>query len=152
MFFKLIIALILISNVFSLEKAVVKLKDSFGHKNHELAKLASIDTSFNLTLTIVTGSLNNTRLVANYYQTLDVGLIISDQTEMHLKLTGNVLIMAQIFKTTFVEYECNDSNSRFCYASNSEVSIPESLKSTIIGILGLEKVLKLEPNYMVMEK
>jgi kumamolisin len=72
---------------------------------------------------------------------------------MHLKLNGKVSFLSQIFNTTFVEYKCgNETASKKCFASNSEVTIPETLKSSIIGIMGLEQVLNMKPNFVANDE
>ena len=148
--FKLIIFFTLIFHLNAMKnKTRTKLKDSYGHKGHKLAKIGPLDKESKLTLTLVTGSLNNSQLVADYYSSFGKNLTIYEQTNMHVKLNGKVSFLSQLFNTTFIEYKCdnhteiNDAQRKRqkCYASNSEVSIPETLKSSIIGIMGLEQVL-----------
>ena len=127
----------------------VQLGGSFGHKNHGLDKLGTLNSAKTLTLTIVTGSLANTQLVASYYKSVQ-GLTIFDQTDMHLQMKGSVTLLSTVFNTNFIEYKCSNlTTQQTCYASSSEVSIPAALKSAIIGILGLEQVLTLKPNSVV---
>ena len=131
---------------------LVPLEKSFGHKNHELVQMDILDPQLNLTLTIVTGSMANTQLVSKYYSSFGY-FTIWDQTNLHLKMQGSVASIAQVFQTTFVEYKCNTTttSSTKCFATTSEVHIPNSLQSAILGILGLEKVLSLKPNYVRAE-
>jgi kumamolisin len=69
-----------------------------------------------------------------------------------LKIQGTVARFAQVFQTAFVEYKCNTTSSQDkCFATISEVFIPESLKSSILGILGLEQVLSLTPSCVQAE-
>ena len=70
--------------------AMAKLKGSADHlKKHNLEPKGFLASQMKLTLTIVTGSLANSELVAKYYSTFNF-LTISNQTEMHLKLKGTV--------------------------------------------------------------
>jgi subtilase family serine protease len=156
--FQLIICFSLIFHLNALKnKTRTKLKDSYGHKGHKLAKIGPLDKESKLTLTLVTGSLNNSQLVADYYSSFGKNLTIYEQTNMHVKLKGKVSFLSQLFNTTFIEYKCdnhteiNDAQRKRqkCYASNSEVSIPETLKSSIIGIMGLEQVFYMKPNFKV---
>ena len=101
-------------------------------------------------LTVVTASLTNSQLVGAFYQSIE-GLTISEITSMHVKLKGSVSLMSNLFNTTFSEYKCIDKNIT-CHASNSEVYIPVSLKSAIIGILGLETISTAKPNYVIKEE
>ena len=130
------------------KREFVKLDNSFGHKNSSmhLNNWKTLNSATSLNLTIVTGSLNNTQLVASYYQSIE-GLTLCDQTDMQLKLSASVEVISQVFETVFREYDCENSTRKTCYASNSEVSVPASIRSAIIGILGLEQVLTVKPNY-----
>jgi len=153
--FQLIFYFIFIFRLNALEEnsSQIKFKGSYGHTNHRLTKIGPLNESLNLTLTIVTGSLENSKLVADHYSLYGKNLTIYEQTTKHVKLNGKVSFLSQIFNTTFVEYKCdfnpyiNDEqrNRQKCYAPNSDVSIPVTLKSSIIGILGLE-VLKMQSN------
>ena len=125
-----------------------RLEGSFGHVENAFEIVGQLDLAMNLTLTLVTGSLNNTQLVTSFYQSIQ-GLTLFDQTDIHLKLIGNVGLISRVFNTSFSEYTCDKQN--VCYASNSEVFIPESLKSAIIGILGLETVLSVKPNFVLAD-
>ncbi len=131
-------------------KTKTNLKDSYGHEKHELEKIGPLDEESNLALTIVTGSLVNTQRVADYYSSYGKNLTIYEQTKMHVKMNGKVSFLSELFNITFVEYKCSSGvaqiNRQKCYASNSEASIPETLKSSIIGILGLEQILVMKPN------
>ena len=130
---------------------LIPLKNSFVHKDHGLEKVDILDPQINLTLTIVTGSWPNTQLVSNYYSSFGY-FTIWDQTNLHLKIQGSVARFAQVFQTAFFEYKCNTTSSQDkCYATTSEVLVPASLKSSILGILGLEQVLSIKPNYVRAE-
>ena len=131
---------------------LVNLEGSYGHQEHGLKKIDNLNNQLYLTLTIVTGSWSNTELVSKYYSSFEHIKIIN-KTEMDFKIEGKVLALSQIFNTTFVKYECPiASNSRVCFASTSEVSIPSQLKSSILGINGLEEVLTLKPNFVFGKK
>ena len=94
----------------------------------------------------MTGSLENTRLVASYYSGLE-GLSVLGETEMHLKLSGSVESLSNAFGTTFIEYECGQrGQSKVCFCTNTDISIPVTLKSAIIGVIGLENILTMKPN------
>ena len=128
---------------------LIPLEGSFGHKNHELEHSNILDPQLNLTLTIVTGSLAKTQLVSKYYSSFGY-FTLEDKTNLHLKLQGSVAHISQVFQTTFIEYKCNDSVASLkCFASTSEVFIPKFLESAILGILGLEQVLRLNTNYVL---
>jgi hypothetical protein len=63
--FQLIIYFVLMFHLNAIKnKTKTKLKGSYGHKNHRLTKIGPLDEESNLTLALVTGSLNNTQLVA----------------------------------------------------------------------------------------
>ena len=113
---------------------------------HNLEPKGILDDQTILNLTIVTGSLTNTKLVATYFSTFGF-LTITDQTKVHLKLHGTVAQFSQVFNTTFVEYHCEDNYNKMCFATTSEVYLPASLHSAIVGILGLEQVLKQKPHW-----
>ena len=102
----------------------------------------------NLTITIVTGSWENTQQVDEYYSSFGY-FTISIQTQIHLKMQGTVGRLSQVFNTTFFEYKCQKNMTLICFASTSVVYIPASLNSAIVGILGLEQVLALKSNYVV---
>jgi hypothetical protein len=125
------------------ETKLVPIESSFGHKDLGLVVEDPLDPQMNLTLTIVTGSLENTRLVAKYYSSLGY-FSIFDQTDMHLKMKGNVERLSQVLKTEFVKVKCQTNTGLECYASTSEVSIPIFLRSAILGIIGLEQVWSLK--------
>ena len=128
-----------------------KLEHSFGHNSHGLTKVKDLNQSMEMALTLVTGSMANTQLVASYYETIQ-GLTLFDLTDMHVKLKGSVVLISQVFNTSFYEYICENGNRKtHCFASNSEVSIPESLRTVIIGILGLETILSLN-SHSIMSK
>jgi len=76
-------------------------------------------------------------------------MTITEQNKIHLKLKASVAEFSQVFNTTFVEYKCliNNYTNHVCFASTTEVFIPVSLHTAIIGILGLEQVLTFKPNY-----
>ena len=131
-------------NSLNLESQTVPLVNSFGHRNNALEKLGDLNPAMTLTLTLVTGSMENTQLVASYYQSIQ-GLTILERTDMHIKLSGSVEVISKAFETTFSEYQCGSSGQQtVCYASNSEVYVPASLNSAIIGILGLENILTMK--------
>ncbi len=72
--FKFIIAYALvISSMSHITPQLVKLEGSSPHNNNNkgLVKIGDLDSSIELTVTIVTGSLENTRLVSSYYSGLD---------------------------------------------------------------------------------
>ena len=139
---------------------LTKFKDSFGHKSYidELAKapnptvFTNLDPEINLTLTLVTGSMENTLLVVDYYsslkddreQNLSLFNIIS-QTSLHVRMSSKVKYISQVFNTSFLDYKCPN---KLCYASTSDVYIPVHLNEKIVGILGLEEVLSLKPNFV----
>jgi len=140
------------SVVFSLETNLVNLEGSYGHRDHGLEKIDHLNPHLKLTLTIVTGTWVNTQLVSEYYSTFE-NVNIFDKTEMDFKIEGKVFVLSQIFNTTFLEYNCPNLNmNKTCFASTSEVVIPSNLKSSILGIIGLEQVLTLKPNFVVGEK
>ena len=108
-------------------------------------KKGNLNPSKILTLAKCTGFLSNTQLVADYYRTIE-GLTVFDETEMHFKLTGSVDVISNEFKTSFSEYECGRTTSKdVCFATNTDISIPQTLQSSIIGVLGLENMLTLTP-------
>ena len=126
---------------------------SYGHdiwiKDHAMSQVGRLDSAMILTLTLVTGSLDNTQLVASYYESIE-GLTLFDRTDMHLKLSGSVEVISQVFNTSFSEYTCDSKNIQsICYASNTEVSIPASLQPFILGIIGLEKGIITQTSYIV---
>jgi hypothetical protein len=148
--FKFIIAYALvISSMSHIAPQLVKLEGSSPHNNNNkgLVQIGNLDSSIELTVTIVTGSLENTRLVASYYSGLD-GLSVFGETEIHLKLSGSVESLSNAFDTTFIEYECGGQRgqSKVCFCTNTDISIPATLKSAIIGVLGLENILTMNPN------
>ena len=99
----------------------------------------------------MTGSLANTQLVSDYYsQHFGDYLTIHDKTEMHVKMHGSVGHLSQVFNTTFKEYSCPYDG--LCFATNSDVSIPSSLQSASIGVLGAEQILQPKPNYVIRKK
>jgi hypothetical protein len=111
------------------------------------AIIGKLDPATVLTLTIVTGSTPNTRLVASYYRTVQ-GIKVFDETDFDLKLTSKVGVFSKEFKTTFIHYECDpkDVKGKICYAINSDIFIPQSLQAAIIGVLGLEDMNTMVPN------
>ena len=138
---------------------LTKFQDSFGHKSYidELAKasnptVTNLDPEINLTLTLVTGSMENTLLVVDYYsalkddreQNLSLFNIIS-HTSLHVRMSSKVKYLSQVFNTSFLDFKCPN---KLCYASTSEVYIPAHLNEKIVGILGLEEVLSLKPNFV----
>ena len=145
-FFLLKIVLILNNRVLSTPIISAKrapLIGSHGHgkwiTNHAMSRLGLLNSSMTMTLTLVTSSLNNTQLVASYYESIQ-GLNVFDQTDMHLKLSGSVELFSQVFNTSFSEYACDSKNKqKTCFASNTEVFIPASLQPFILGIIGLQK-------------
>jgi hypothetical protein len=139
---------------------LTKFKGSFGHKSYidELVKapnptvITNLDPEINLTLTLVTGSMENTLLVVDYYSSLkddqekNLSLFnIISKTSLHVRMSSKVKYISQVFKTSFMDYKCPN---KLCYASTSEVYIPAHLNEKIVGILGLEEVLSLKPNYV----
>jgi subtilase family serine protease len=139
---------------------LIKLKNSFDHKYY-IEQLTNapltateLDPEMILKLTLVTGSITNTVLVADYYSSLkgegDSSLFeIISQTSLHVQMSSKVKYISQVFSTSFLLYKCPN---KYCYASTSEVSIPLHLNETILGILGLEEVLSCKPNYVLGEK
>jgi subtilase family serine protease len=139
---------------------LIKLKNSFGHKNYieELTNAPltapNLDPEMTLTLTLVTGSMANTIFVADYYSSLkgeyDSRLFkIISQTSLHVKMSSKVKHISQVFNTSFLNYKCPN---KYCYASTSEIYIPLHLNETILGVLGLEEVLSLKTNYALGKK
>jgi len=135
----------------SLNLALAPLLGSSEHNSkHNCQIVGPLNPQMNLTLTIVTGSMDKTELVAEYFLSFDF-LTITDKTEMHFKLKGTVAQFAQVFNTTFIEYSCPNSPSKQAqYATTSEVYIPQSLHSSIVSILGLETVIKYRPHHRNM--
>ena len=136
-------------------KANGKLAPLYGSAEHQdkhnLKPLGILNDQVKLNLTIVTGSLAKTELVSKYFSSFTF-LTIMDQTEMHLKLQAMAGQFSQVFNTTFVEYKCpNKFTNHVCYATTSEVYIPDSLHTAIVGILGLEQVLTLHHHLKVVE-
>ena len=121
----------------------VKLQGSSLNHLNNFAKVGELNPATVLTLTIVTGSMSNTQLVADYYRTVE-GLTVFDETNMHLKISGSVAVLSKEFNTSFNEYECDRKD--VCFATNSDISIPQSLQSKVIGVLGLENMMTLKPH------
>ena len=120
------------------------------HVDLSLQPLGALDPNMNLTLTLVTGSAINTQLVASYYQSIQ-GLTFLDRTDVDLKFSGRVQTLSQTLNTSFIEYKCpNDSKQNVCYASGPNVTLPASLSTVIVGILGLETVITAEPRSMAL--
>ena len=111
------------------------------------AIIGKLDPTTLLTLTIVTGSSSNTRLVASYYRTVQ-GIRVFDETDFDLKLTSKVGVFSKEFKTSFIHYECgqNDAKDKICFGINSDIFIPQSLQAAIIGVLGLEDMNTMIPS------
>ena len=109
--------------------------------------IGKLDPTKVLTLTIVTGSTPNTQLVASYYRAVQ-GIRVLDETDFDLKLTSSVGVFSKEFKTSFIHYKCDpkDVKDKICYAINSDIFIPQSLQSAIIGVLGLEDINTMIPN------
>ena len=126
---------------------MMPLKGSHGHKQHGLTQLNTLSPLLNLNITIVTGSWTNTQLVSDYYSSLGYFKMI-EMTDMHVKMEGTVSRISQVFNTTFFEYECETVS--ICFASTSEVFIPKNLTAAILGILGLEQVLTLKNNLVIL--
>jgi len=152
LFFQLLILVLTFTLILSIETKLVNLGGSYGHRDHDLKKIDNFNLQHNLTLTIVTGSWSNTQLVSEYYSSFK-NIKIFDKNEIDFKINGKIFVLSQIFNTTFVNYKCPNSNTNHsCFASTSEVVIPSKLKSSILGILGLEQVLSLKPNYVIGKK
>ena len=130
------------------EEKLVRFAKSFGHKEHGLKKLSNLNPQLSLTLTIVTGSWANTKLVNTYFSSFGFFKVF-EQTDMNLKLKGSVSKFSHVFNTTFVNYKCNSTSNLTCYATTNMVSIPSSLQTAIMGILGLEQVLTMEPKVRI---
>jgi len=130
---------------------LTKLLGSSDHnKLHNLKALGPLNPQTYLNITLVTGSLANSQLLAQYFSSLEQNLTLIEETNVHLKIRAMVSQFSQIFNTKFVEYEC--STNKLCFATTSEVYMPHALHSCIIGILGLEQVISFKPNYKIMEK
>ena len=130
---------------------LVYLEKSYGHSNIDLDVLDILDPQINLTLTLVTGSWESTRLVSQYYTAFGCFNIL-EKNELHFKIQGNVSDLSTVFKTIFVQYKCPQKTKLICFATNSKVSIPHYLKSHILGIIGLEQVISLRSNFQVIKK
>ena len=116
-----------------------------------MPKVGDLDSKMSLTLTIVTGSLHKTQLVSSFYRFID-GLSITYETDMHFKVTGNAELISKVFNTSFSEYKCKpDCGKDICYASNSKATLPDPLKSSVVGILGLENIITGNTNYAIGE-
>lgn len=117
-----------------------------ANKPSDLEMVGPLSSEITLSITIVTGALEKSQSVANYYGSIQ-GLAITDITEMHVKLNGTVGALSNAFDTTFTEYDCPArSVAMACFASDSDISIPAALKSSIIGILGLETIQTARPH------
>ena len=131
------------------------LLNSYGLGNINLVKTENLSGNTILNLTLVTGSLTNSQQVASFYGSLGGSIIVVSHTEMHVKIQGNVAEFSKLFNTTFSNYKCNSTSTitnQTCFSSNSIAYIPKSLETAIIGIIGLEEVLKLKPNYVMTQK
>ena len=113
---------------------------------HGFDLVGYLDSDTILTLTVVTGSLSNTQIVSSFFQTFE-GFNISDQTDMHFKLTGRVSLISQVFNTSFGSYK-SEHNQNVFFASSRKVSIPKSIQTETIAVLGLENVSQMKPNFM----
>ena len=122
------------------ETKFVPLENSYGHKDYGTFEKSRLNPQMNLTLTIVTDSLTNTKRVTQYYSSLGY-FYIYDETDMHVKISGSVVKLSLVFNTSFVEVDCQKNMGSICYASTSEVYIPIHLRTAILGIIGLERVL-----------
>jgi hypothetical protein len=131
---------------------IVKLNNSYGHGNLKLYETGNLSQNANLTLTLVTGSLDNSKRVAEYYSSFG-SLTITSQTNLHVKVKANISEISKVFNISFASYKCpfnvTTKEERTCFASTSMVSIPASLDSAILGIVGLERVLNLKPNFVI---
>jgi kumamolisin len=90
----------------------------------------------------VSNSITNRALVSSYFASFN-SITVKNGTkrENNLKLKGTVEAFSLIFNTTFIEYTClNYTGKRATYAISSDVYIPQSLQSAIVGILGLETI------------
>ena len=119
-----------------------RLVGSADHNSkHNCQPIGNLNPQMNLTITVVTGSLAKTEIVAAYFNIFDF-LTIKDENILDLKLKGTVAQFSQVFNTTFIQYQCPNSTNKFVqYATSSEVYIPKSVQSNIVGILGLETVI-----------
>ena len=128
---------------------MVSLDKSYGHKNKGLKMLAVLNPQIHLTITIVTGTWTNTRVVSEYYSSFKY-LKIFEKSSMHFKMKGSVSRFSRVFKTFFKQYECPYETRLICFATTSQVSVPSFLKRKILGIIGLEQILSLKPNLEVL--
>jgi subtilase family serine protease len=143
--------LMLVLNINECEsQSMTTLNNSYGHGNLSLVKTGNLNENINLTLTLVTGSSNNTKLVSAYYLSL---VRIISQNDLDIKIEANVSVLSQVFNTSFATYLCPTNSAtqsnRTCFASTSMVSIPTSLKTAILGIIGLEQVLNLTTGFKI---
>ena len=134
---------------------LTSLPNSYGLRKLNLVKTGDLSGNTNLTLTLTTGSLANSKLVSAYYSTVNSIKVLS-QTNMYVQIQGTVTILSKVFKTSFVIYKCPTNTSsrstKTCFAANSTVSIPTSLKTAILGVIGLEQVLSLKTNYIISRR
>ena len=127
------------------QSQMTPLVNSYGHRNMTLVKTGILSGNINLTLTLVTGSMNGSQLVVAYYSSL---VRIISQNNLDVKIQANISVLSKVFNTSFATYKCpfnltSLKLNRTCFASTSMVSIPTSLRTAIVGIVGLEQVLNL---------
>jgi len=133
------------------QSQMTPLVNSYGHRNLTLVKTGVLSGNINLTLTLVTGSLNGSQLVAAYYSSL---VKIISQNNLDVKIQANISVLSKVFNTSFATYKCpfnltSLKLNRTCFATTSMVSIPTSLRTAIVGIVGLEQVLNLTTNFKI---
>ncbi len=126
-------------------KRLTKLRGSCGHRQQlkNLNNRGLLNSKLFLTMTLVTGSWENTKQVNKYYKN---HFNMVELTDMHAKLRGSVARFSKVFNTTFIEYKCADNQNNLnlkCFATLSEVTVPVVLTSAFLGIIGLVRVLTL---------
>ena len=129
---------------------LVPLRGSHVQIDDKLAVKDILNSQMNITITLVTNSSENTQKVYEYYSSFNY-FIFNEKTDMHVKMQGMVIHISQVFNVTLLKYECKYNATLVCYASTSDAFIPYHLRSSILGILGLEKILIIDPIYLASD-
>ena len=96
------------------------LETSYGHKDYRTFEKSPLNPQMNLTFTILTNSLTNTKRVTQYYSSLGC-FYIYDETDIHVRIIGSIVKLSLVFNATFVEADCQKNMGSICYTSTSEV-------------------------------
>ena len=126
---------------------LIPLRGSHVELDDKIAVKDVLNPQMNITITIVTNSLENTQKVYEYYSSFNY-FTFNEKTDMHVKMQGMVIHISQVFNVTLLGCECKFNASLVCYASTSDAFIPYHLRTSILGILGLEKILIIDPMFL----